>query len=133
MSKYKHADRKIKELEEEIKFLNKSLDYSAHLNKTLQNRFDEAEKQRINYRKVIRYHSLLLILMSLLSQQTKGNTDIDKLIKRNIMDFYSAMCKDLMEIPNDDNEIIDNEFEDEEERYDESESDDLWDGEEEFE
>ena len=49
------------------------------------------------------------------------------------MDFYSAMCKDLMEIPNDDNEIIDNEFEDEAERYDEGESTDLWDGEEEYE
>lgn len=132
MSKYKHADRKIKELEEEIKFLNKSLNYSAHLNNILQNRFDVAEKQRINYRKVIRYHSLLLIVMSLLSQ-TNGETDIDKLIKRNIMDFYSALSKDLMEIPNDDNEIIDNEFEDEEERYDESESDDLWYGEEESE
>ena len=112
MSKYKHTDWKIKELEEEIKFLNKSLDYSAHLNKTLQNNYDEVEKQRINYRKVIKYHSLLLIVMSLLCQ-TNGETDIDKLIKRNIMDFYSAMSKDLMEIPNDDNEIIDNEFEDE--------------------
>lgn len=132
MSKYKHTDGKIKELEEEIKFLNKSLNYSAHLNNILQNRFDVAEKQRINYRKVIRYHSLLLIVMSLLSQ-TNGETDIDKLIKRNIMDFYSALSKDLMEIPNDDNEIIDNEFEDEEERYDESESDDLWYGEEESE
>lgn len=132
MSKYKHADRKIKELEQEIKFLNKSLNYSAHLNNILQNRFDVAEKQRINYRKVIRYHSLLLIVMSLLSQ-TNGETDIDKLIKRNIMDFYSALSKDLMEIPNDDNEIIDNEFEDEAERYDEGESTDLWDGEEEYE
>ena len=127
MSKYRHTSKKIKELEEEIKFLNKSLNYSAHLNNILQNRFDVAEKQRINYRKVIRYHSLLLIVMSLLSQ-TNGETDIDKLIKRNIMDFYSALSKDLMEIPNDDNEIIDNEFEDEEERYDESESDDIWDG-----
>lgn len=132
MSKYKHTDGKIKELEEEIKFLNKSLSYSAHLNNILQNRFDVAEKQRINYRKVIRYHSLLLIVMSLLSQ-TNGETDIDKLIKRNIMDFYSALSKDLMEIPNDDNEIIDNEFEDEAERYDEGESTDLWDGEEEYE
>lgn len=49
------------------------------------------------------------------------------------MDFYSAMSKDMMEIPNDDNEIIDNEFEDEAERYDEGESTDLWDGEEEYE
>lgn len=132
MSKYKHTDGKIKKLEEEIKFLNKSLNYSAHLNNILQNRFDVVEKQRINYRKVIRYHSLLLIVMSLLSQ-TKENTDIDKLIKRNIMDFYSSLSKDLMEIPNDDNEIIDGEFDDDEERFDDRESSDLWDGEEEYE
>ena len=132
MSKYRHSDKKIKELENEIKFLNKSLDFSRIMNKNLENNYNELEKERINYRRIIKYHSLLLILTSLLSQ-TKGNTDIDKLIKRNIMDFYSAMCKDLMEIPNDDNEIIDNEFEDEEERYDESESDDIWAGEEEFE
>lgn len=114
MSKYRHTDRKIKELESEIKFLNKSLDYSAHLNNILQNRFDVAEKQRINYRRIIKYHSLLLIVMSLLSQ-TEGNTDIDKLIKRNIMDFYRSLSKDMMEIPNDENEIIDNEFDDDEE------------------
>ena len=132
MGKYSHSDKKIKELEEKIKFLNKSLDYSAQLNLTLQNNYDEVEKQRVNYRRIIKYHSLLLIVMSLLCQTT-GNTDIDKLIKRNIMDFYSAMSKDMMEIPNDDNEIIDNEFEDEAERYDEGESTDLWDGEEEYE
>ena len=119
MSKYRHTHGKIKELEEEIKFLNKSLDYSAHLNKTLQNKFDDVYKERINYRRLVKYQSLLLILTSLLCQ-TKGDTDIDKLIKRNIMDFYSAMCKDLMEIPNDDNEIIDNDNEfDDETGYDE--------------
>ena len=132
MSKYRHSDKKIKELENEIKFLNKSLDFSRIMNKNLENNYDEVNKERINYRRIIKYHSLLLILTSLLSQ-TKGNTDIDKLLKRNIMDFYSAMCKDLMEIPNDDNEIIDNEFEDETEGFDESESDDIWAGEEEFE
>lgn len=123
---YRHTTRKIKELEEEIKFLNKSLNYSAHLNNILQNRFDNVYKERINYRRIIKYHSLLLIVMSLLSQ-TKGDTDIDKLLKRKIMDFYSSLSKDMMEIPNDENEIIDNELGDETEGYDESESDDLWD------
>ena len=132
MSKYSHSDKKIKELEEKIKFLNKSLDYSAQLNLTLQNNYDEVEKQRVNYRRIIKYHSLLLIVMSLLCQ-TNGNTDIDKLIKRNIMDFYSAMSKDMMEIPNDDNDVTDNEFDDKTEGFDESESDDLWDAKEEFE
>lgn len=126
MSKYRHTDRKTKELEQEIKFLNKSLDFSRIMNKNLENNYNELEKEKINYRRIIKYHSLLLIVMSLLCQ-SKGNTDIDKLIKCNIMDFYSAMCKDLMEIPNDENEIIDNEFDDETEGYDESESDDLWD------
>lgn len=49
------------------------------------------------------------------------------------MDFYSAMSKDMMEIPNDDNDVTDNEFDDETERFDDRESDDLWTGEEEFE
>ena len=132
MSKYRHTDGKIKELEQEIKFLNKSLDYSTHLNNILQNRFDDVYKERINYRRLIKYHSLLLIVMSLLSQ-TKGETDIDKLIKRNIMNFYRSLSKDMMEIPNDDNDVTDNEFDDETEGFDESESDDIWDGEEEFE
>lgn len=70
--------------------------------------------------------------MSLLCQ-TKGETDIDKLIKRNIMYFYRSLSKDMMEIPNDDNEIIDDEFNDETKGYNESESDDLWTGEEEYE
>lgn len=126
MSKYRQTDRKIKELEMEIKFLNKSLDFSRIMNRNLENNYDELNKQRINYRRIIKYHSLLLIVMSLLSQ-TNGDTDIDKLIKRNIMDFYSSLSKDMMEIPNDENEIIDNEFDDETEGYDESESDDLWD------
>ncbi len=132
MSKYRHTDGKIKELEQEIKFLNKSLDYSTHLNNILQNRFDDVYKERINYRRLIKYHSLLLIVMSLLCQ-TKGETDIDKLIKRNIMYFYRSLSKDMMEIPNDDNEIIDDEFNDETKGYNESESDDLWTGEEEYE
>jgi hypothetical protein len=127
MSKYRHSDKKIKELEEKIKFLNKSLDFSRIMNKNLENNYDEVNKERINYRRIIKYHSLLLILTSLLCQ-TNGNTDIDKLIKRNIMDFYSAMCKDMMEIPNNDNDVTDNEFDDETEGFDESESDDLWDG-----
>ena len=118
MSKYRHTYKKIKELENEIKFLNKSLDYSAHLNQTLQNKFDDVYKERINYRRLIKYHTLLLILMNLLTTSS-GNTDIDKIVKRNILEYYRAMNLDFMELPENDNEIIDNEFEDEEERFDE--------------
>ncbi len=113
MSKYRHTSKKIKELEEEIKFLNKSLDYSAHLNKTLQNRFDNVYKERINYRRLIKYHTLLLILMNLITTSS-GKTDIDKIVKRNIMEYYRAMNLDFMELPENDNDT-DNEFDDDEE------------------
>ena len=132
MSKYRHTYKKIKELENEIKFLNKSLDYSAHLNQTLQNKFDDVYKERINYRRLIKYHTLLLILMNLLTTSS-GNTDIDKIVKRNILEYYRAMNLDFMELPENDNDETDNEFEDEEERFDESESSDLWNAEEEYE
>ena len=118
MSKYKHADRKIKELEQEIKFLNKSLDFSRIMNKNLENNYDKVNKQRINYRRIIKYHTLLLILMNLLTTSS-GNTDIDKIVKRNIMEYYRAMNLDFMELPND-NDVTDNEFDDEPERFDES-------------
>ena len=131
MNKYKHTHGKIKELEEEIKFLNKSLDYSAHLNKTLQKKFDDVYKERINYRRLIKYHTLLLILMNLLTT-SGGNTDIDKIVKRNILEYYRAMNLDFMELPENDNDVTDNEFNDDEEGFDESESDDIWTGEEEY-
>lgn len=131
MSKYRHTDKKIKELESEIKFLNKSLDFSRIMNRNLENNYDEVNKERINYRRIIKYHTLLLILMNLLTTSS-GNTDIDKIVKRNIMEYYRAMNLDFMELPND-NDVTDNEFEDETEGYDESESSDLWNAEEEYE
>lgn len=131
MSKYRHTSKNIKELEEEIKGLNKSLDYSHNLNEVLSNNYDELEKERINYRRIIKYHSLLLVLMNLLTS-TSGDSDIDRIVKTNIQKYYRAMNKDLMEIPTNDNEIIENEFNDEERENDESEGTDIWDGEEEF-
>ena len=131
MSKYRHTDRKIKELEQEIKFLNKSLDFSRIMNRNLEHNYDKVNNERINYRRLIKYHTLLLILMNLLTTSS-GDTDIDKIVKRNIMEYYRAMNLDFMELPND-NDVTDNEFDDEPERFDDRESDDLWTGEEEFE
>lgn len=131
MSKYRHSDKKIKELENEIKFLNKSLDFSRIMNKNLENNYYEVNKERINYRRLIKYHTLLLILMNLLTTSS-GDTDIDKIVKRNIMEYYRAMNLDFMELPND-NDVTDNEFDDEPERFDDRENDDFWTGEEEFE
>ena len=118
MSKNRHTSKTIKELENEIKFLNKSLDFSRIMNKNLENNYNEVDKQRINYRRLIKYHTLLLILMNLLTTSS-GDTDIDKIVKRNIMEYYRAMNLDFMELPND-NDVTDNEFDDEPERFDES-------------
>ena len=110
---------KIKELENEIKFLNKSLDFSRIMNRNLEHNYDKVNNERINYRRLIKYHTLLLILMNLLTTSS-GNTDIDKIVKRNILEYYRAMNLDFMELPENDNDVTDNEFEDEEERFDES-------------
>ena len=119
MSKNRHTSKKIKELENEIKFLNKSLDFSRIMNKNLENNYNKVNKERINYRRLIKYHTLLLILMNLLTTSS-GDTDIDKIVKRNILEYYRAMNLDFMELPENDNDVTDNEFEDEEERSDES-------------
>lgn len=123
MSKYRHTDKKIKELEDEIKLLNKSLDYSHNMNKLLRESNNDADKQITVYRKIIKYHTLLLVVMNLLCN-TKENDDVTSIIKDNILEYYKKINLDMMKIPTND---------DEEEGYDESESSDLWNGEEEYE
>lgn len=113
MTKYRHTDRKVRELENEIKFINKSLDFSARVNKLLQKNYDEADKERINYRRIIKYSTMLMLLMNLITSNS-GDTDVDKIFNRNINEFYKAMNNDLMQIPTNDND----EFEDKE-GYDE--------------
>ena len=127
MTKYRHTNRKVRELENEIKFINKSLDFSARVNKLLQMNYDKADKERINYRRIIKYSTMLMLLMNLITSNS-GDTDVDKIFNHNINEFYKTMNNDLMQIPTNDNEG----FEDDE-GYDESESSDIWDGEEEFE
>lgn len=120
MKEYRHSNRKIKELQEEIKILNKSRDFLANINETLHNNYDNAEKQLINYRKIIKYYTLLLAVINLL-YNTDGCDDITRIIKCNIMGFYKKMNTDLMQIQTNDDEEFD------------EDSSDTWDGEEEFE
>ena len=125
---HRHTDRKVRELEGEIKRLKQSLDITIDLNEVLQKNNNKLDKERVNYRRIIKYSAMLMLLMNLLTRSS-GKTDIDKIFNRNINQFYTAMNNDLMEIPTNDNE----EFDDDEEGYDEGESTDLWDGEEEYE
>lgn len=107
------TNKKIKELEKEINNLNTALGYSHSLNEVLNTNYDRVNNERINYRRIIKYHSLLMVLANLLTQND-GGTDINRILKQNLMDFYRAMTKDLMNITEDENESFDDDEEYEE-------------------
>ena len=113
MTRHRQANKKIGELKQEIKRLKQSLDISLGL-------YEDLQKERVSYRRIIKYSTMLMLLMNLITTDS-GNSDIDKILKRNILNYYKSMNHDLMQIPTDDNEIIDNVFEDEEEGYDDGE------------
>ena len=128
---HRHTDRKVRELEREIKRLKQSLDITIDLNEVLHKNNNKLDKERVNYRRIIKYSTMLMLLMNLLTSNS-GDTDIDKIFNRNINEFYRLMNNDLMKIPNYDNEIIEEEFEDGEKENDEGEGTDLWDEEEKY-
>ena len=107
------TNKKIAELEKEIDNLNTALGYSQNMTEIMRHNFDQANKERINYRRIIKYHSLLMVLANLLTQND-GKTDVDRILKQNILDFYKAMTRDLMAISEDENEKFDDDEEYEE-------------------
>ena len=104
------TNKKIAELEKEIDNLNTALGYSQNMTEIMSHNYDQANSERINYRRIIKYHCLLMVLANLLCQ-SDGNTDIDRILKQNLMDFYRAMTKDLMNIAEDENETFDDDEE----------------------
>lgn len=102
------TDKRIKELEKEIQNLNTALGYAQNMTEIMSHNYDQANSERINYRRIIRYHSLLMVLANLLSQ-SDGRTDIDRILKQNILEFYKSMTKDLMNITEDEDESFDEE------------------------
>ena len=114
------TDKKIAELMQEIKSLNTELDYCRNMNEILRTNYDQVNIERINYRRIIKYHSLLMVLANLLTQ-SDAKTDIDRILKQNIMNFYKALTNDLMTITEDEDEEFDEEEyeEDAESREDE--------------
>ena len=121
---HRRTKKKIKELEREIMTLSQTIDSTTQINEILQKNYDEMDKERINYRRIIKYHSVLLVLMNLLSDAS-GHTDIGGIVKRNIQEYYRAENNDLMEIPNNDRELKN-------EEYIKDQDFDSWDTEEEF-
>lgn len=102
------TNKRIKELEKEIDNLNTALGYAQNMTEIMSHSYDQANSERINYRRIIKYHSLLMVLANLLTQND-GKTDIDRILKQNLMDFYRAMTNDLMTITEDEDETFDDE------------------------
>ena len=108
-----HTNKSIKELGEEIKALKKSLDCTINMNEILEKSYNEADKQRLNYRKIIKYHTLLLVVMNLLCN-TEEKDDVTRIIRNSILEYYKRINQDMLEIP-----TCDDEYEYEEENAEE--------------
>ncbi len=105
----KKPNRRIADLEKEISRLTNELIGAEQWNQVLQENYEDSEQQRVAYRRLLKYHTLVLIIMSLLSQYTDAN-DMGRAIEININRYYKGLTSDIMNIPGDD--TIDN-FEDE--------------------
>lgn len=113
MKKYQTSnDNKIAQLEEKIRNLNLELETEEGLNNVLSESCDNCEKQITNYKQLLKYHTLILIVMNLLGGYTDSN-EIGRAIKCNINKYYKGLTDDLMIIPTDNDTIEDdNSYED---------------------
>ena len=106
------AGNKIKQLQQDIQRLTDELVASEKLTDYYANSYESAEKQRIACRRLLKYHSMVMILLNLVSRYTSCN-DMGMAIQTNINKYYKGLTESIMSIPGDDS--IDNEFEDDDE------------------
>jgi len=123
---HRHNNKKIWKLKKKIKELKQAVDISLDLYEFQKRNNIKLDKERRNTRKIIKYHTLLLVIMSLL-YSADGYDDITRIIRSNIMEYYKRINQDMMGIPI---EFEDEEFEEEQEI--DSEDDNIEIGEEEF-
>lgn len=109
--KHRHNNKKIWKLKKKIKELKQAVDISLDLYEFQKRNNIKLDKERRNFRKIIKYHTLLLVIMSLL-YSADGNDDITRIIRGNIMEYYKRINQDMMGIPI---EFEDEEFEEEQE------------------
>lgn len=114
------ADMQINQLQQDIKRLSDELAASERLTDYYCDSYETAEKERIACRRLIKYHTMVMILLNLVSRYTSCN-DMGMAIQTNINRYYKGLTESIMSIPGDDSidNFEDNEFEDEE--YDEEE------------
>lgn len=121
MKKNSTADMQVKHLQEDIKRLSDELAATEKLTDYYADKYNSAEKERIACRRLIKYHTMVMVLMNLVSRYASCN-DMGMAIQSNINKYYKGLTADLMNIPGDDTEsLYDNEFEDDE--YDDGEED----------
>jgi hypothetical protein len=107
------------DLEKEISRLTIELTAEKKWSQILKQNCEEADKLCRNHRKLLKYHSLVLIILNLLSSYT-DRTDIGKAIQININKYYKGLTHALMTLPiyDDNYDDTDEEFEDEEDSDD---------------
>lgn len=115
------ADNQIKLLRQDIQRLTDELAASERLT-DYANCYESAEKQRIACRRLLKYHTMVMILLNLVSRYTSCN-DMGMAIQSNINRYYKGLTESIMSIPGDDSidNFEDNEFEDEEDEDGEEE------------
>ena len=106
------AGNKIKQLQQDIQRLTDELVASEKLTDYYADSYESAEKQRIATRRILKYHTMVMILLNLVSRYTSCN-DMGMAIQTNINKYYKGLTESIMSIPGDDS--IDNEFEDDDE------------------
>ena len=109
------ADTQIKLLQQDIKRLSDELVASERLTDYYCDSYESAEKQRIACRKLLKYHTMVMILLNLVSRYTSCN-DMGMAIQTNINKYYKGLTESIMSIPGDDS--IDNEFDEGEDEED---------------
>ena len=117
------ADNQIKQLQQDIQRLSDELIASERLTDYYANSYESAEKQRIAGRRLLKYHSMVMILLNLVSRYTACN-DLGTAIQTNINKYYKGLTESIMSIPGDDSidNFEDNEFEDKYNEKEEEES-----------
>ena len=112
----KKSNNRIADLEQEISRLTNEIIGEKQWNQILQDNCDEAEKQRRNYRELLKYHTLIMIIFNLLHNYTHSS-DIGKAIQINVNKYYKGLAESIMALPTyiEDNDNDDDEEDGEEE------------------
>ena len=101
------ADKQIKYLQQDIMRLSHELAASEKLTDYYADSYDSC-------RKLIKYHTLVLIIMNLVYQYTDAD-DMGRAIRTNINRYYKRLTADLIDLQGDDTtSLYDNESEDDE-------------------